>query len=39
MSAHIEIVDVAARDGLQSDPAMLSTEQKVELIRQHLAER
>ncbi len=32
MSAHIEIVDVAARDGLQSDPAMLSTEQKVELI-------
>lgn len=28
----VEIVEVAARDGLQSDPAMLSTAAKVELI-------
>lgn len=28
----VSIVEVAARDGLQSDPAMLSTEAKVELI-------
>jgi hydroxymethylglutaryl-CoA lyase len=28
----IEIVEVSARDGLQNDPAMLSTEQKVALI-------
>ena len=28
----VEIVDVAARDGLQSDPAMVSTATKVELI-------
>lgn len=28
----VTIVEVAARDGLQSDPAMLSTEEKVELI-------
>ncbi len=31
MSA-IEIVEVSARDGLQNDPARLSTAQKVELI-------
>lgn len=28
----VEIVEVAARDGLQNDPALLSTEQKVALI-------
>jgi hydroxymethylglutaryl-CoA lyase len=28
----IEVVEVSARDGLQNDPARLSTEQKVELI-------
>lgn len=28
----VEIVDVAPRDGLQNDPAMLATAQKVELI-------
>jgi hydroxymethylglutaryl-CoA lyase len=28
----VTIVEVAARDGLQSDPSMLSTEEKVELI-------
>ena len=31
-ATHIEIVEVAARDGLQSDPALLSTAAKVELI-------
>ena len=31
-AAAVEIVDVAARDGLQSDPAMVSTATKVELI-------
>jgi hydroxymethylglutaryl-CoA lyase len=30
--AHVDIVEVAARDGLQSDPAMLGTDAKVELI-------
>lgn len=30
--SHVEVVEVAARDGLQSDPAMLSTAEKVELI-------
>lgn len=29
---HVEVVEVSARDGLQSDPAMLSTAEKVELI-------
>jgi hydroxymethylglutaryl-CoA lyase len=29
---HVEIVEVAPRDGLQSDGAIVSTEQKVELI-------
>jgi hydroxymethylglutaryl-CoA lyase len=29
---HVEIVEVAARDGLQSDPSMLDTATKVELI-------
>jgi hydroxymethylglutaryl-CoA lyase len=29
----VSIVEVAARDGLQNDPADLSTEQKIELIR------
>ncbi len=28
----VQVVEVAARDGLQNDPAMLSTPQKVELI-------
>lgn len=28
----VEIVEVAPRDGLQNDPAMLTTEQKVELV-------
>jgi hydroxymethylglutaryl-CoA lyase len=28
----VQIVEVAARDGLQNDPAMLSTAQKVELV-------
>ena len=28
----VEIVEVAPRDGLQNDPALLSTDQKVELI-------
>ena len=32
MSERVEIVEVAPRDGLQSDPAMPSTEVKVELI-------
>ncbi len=29
----VELVEVSARDGLQNDPAMLTTEQKVELIK------
>lgn len=33
----VTIVEVAARDGLQSDPAMLSTAGKVELIERALA--
>jgi len=32
MSNHVEIVEVAPRDGLQSDPATLSTADKVALI-------
>ena len=32
MSRQVEIVEVAPRDGLQSDPSMLSTDDKVELI-------
>ena len=28
----IQVVEVSARDGLQNDPARLSTEQKVELV-------
>lgn len=31
-SSTVEIVEVSPRDGLQSDPTMLSTDQKVELI-------
>src|SRR3954447_18661880 len=31
--SRIQIVDVAPRDGLQSDAVMFSTEQKVELVR------
>jgi hydroxymethylglutaryl-CoA lyase len=30
--ADVQIVEVAARDGLQNDPATLTTEQKVELV-------
>ena len=33
MRERVEIVDVAPRDGLQSDSVMFSTEQKLELIR------
>ena len=33
----VEIVEVSARDGLQNDPAFLSTEQKVELVRRTTA--
>lgn len=33
MSERIEIVDVAPRDGLQSDAVMFSTDQKLELIQ------
>lgn len=32
MVAHIEIVEVSPRDGLQADPANLTTEQKVDLV-------
>ena len=31
-STHVEIVEVAPRDGLQSDGAIVSTDQKVELV-------
>ena len=31
-AVHVELVEVAPRDGLQSDPTMLSTEAKAELI-------
>src|SRR3954447_7588871 len=31
--SRIQIVDVAPRDGLQSDAVMFSTEQKIELVR------
>ena len=34
---HVEIVEVAARDGLQSDPSMLDTATKVELITRAVA--
>lgn len=33
----VEIVEVSARDGLQSDPAMVSTADKVELLRRAVA--
>ena len=33
----VQIVEVSARDGLQNDPAILSTEEKVALIRRTLA--
>ena len=33
MSEHIEIIDVAPRDGLQSQPVLLDTQRKLELIR------
>ena len=29
----VQVVEVSARDGLQNDPAFLTTEQKVELIK------
>lgn len=32
MTQNVTIVEVAPRDGLQNDPALLSTSQKVELI-------
>ncbi len=32
-SEAVEIVEVSARDGLQNDPALLTTEQKVQLVR------
>ncbi len=32
MAEHVQIVEVAPRDGLQADPADLSTEQKIEFI-------
>lgn len=35
--ADVEIVEVSPRDGLQNDPAMLSTEQKVGLINRCVA--
>ncbi|MFI0431681.1 MAG: hydroxymethylglutaryl-CoA lyase [Candidatus Nanopelagicales bacterium] len=34
---HISIVEVAPRDGLQNDPALLSTSQKIELIERCVA--
>ncbi|MCY4458645.1 MAG: hydroxymethylglutaryl-CoA lyase [Acidimicrobiaceae bacterium] len=37
MNNAIQIVEVAPRDGLQADPADLSTNQKVELIRRLIA--
>ncbi len=37
MQRDVDIVEVAARDGLQNDPAVLSTEQKVHLITRALA--
>lgn len=37
MRRHIDLVEVSARDGLQSEAVMLSTEQKVELIRRSAA--
>lgn len=37
MRRHIDLVEVSARDGLQSEPVMLSTAQKVELIRRAAA--
>ena len=37
MSNHVEIVEVAPRDGLQSDPTLLSTDDKVALIGRAVA--
>lgn len=37
VSERIQIVEVAPRDGLQADPANLSTDQKVELIERLVA--
>ena len=37
MSTSIELVEVSARDGLQNEPEMLSTEQKLELIARSVA--
>lgn len=37
MNNQVEIVDVAPRDGLQSDSVMFSTEQKVELVQRIVA--
>lgn len=35
--ARVQVVEVSARDGLQNDPAFLTTEQKVELIQRTIA--
>ncbi|MFK7993081.1 MAG: hydroxymethylglutaryl-CoA lyase [Granulosicoccus sp.] len=37
MAKNIEIVEVSPRDGIQNEPAILSTEDKVELIRRAVA--
>jgi hydroxymethylglutaryl-CoA lyase len=37
MSAHVDVVEVGPRDGLQSEPTVVSTATKVEFIRQSLA--
>jgi hydroxymethylglutaryl-CoA lyase len=37
MSAHVDVVEVGPRDGLQSEPTVVSTVTKVEFIRQSLA--
>lgn len=37
IDADVEIVEVSPRDGLQNDPAMLSTSQKIELINRCVA--
>ena len=37
MAKHIQIVEVSPRDGLQADPADLTTDQKVALIERLIA--
>ncbi len=37
MTRAVQIIEVAPRDGLQNDPARLSTEQKLELIRRAIS--